>query len=69
MNQLPTILQRTKGHFILTVGDTTGFAQQGVMVNFYQEGDRLRLEVNLRSLQAGQIAVSSHVLKLAKIVD
>ncbi len=66
--KLTTILQRVKGKPILTVGDTPGFARNGVMVNFYVEGKKVKFEVNLDATRAEQITISSHLLKFTRIV-
>lgn len=52
----------------LTIGDTEGFGRQGVMINFYEEKNKIRFEINLESVRAGGVIMSSHLLKLARIV-
>lgn len=53
----------------LTFGASSGFAQQGVMINFYKDHEKLRFEINQRALRQAGIQISSRVLKLARIVD
>lgn len=54
---------------ILTLSDTDGFAQRGVMLNFYVDRDSVRFEVNLGAARAGGVRISSKLLSLARIVE
>ncbi|HMK49960.1 MAG TPA: YfiR family protein [Thermodesulfovibrionales bacterium] len=61
---------RTAGRFnILTAGDTEGFSQKGVILNFYLEEDKLRFEINVVSLRRSGLSISSKVLHLARIIE
>jgi hypothetical protein len=53
---------------LLTVGDTEGYAQEGVMLNFYIEASKVKFEINLNSIRSSRIAVSSQLLKLGRMV-
>lgn len=66
---LDRILARIGGSPVLTVGDTEGYAGQGVMVNFYQEENRVRFEINREAAARAGLAISSQLLKLARIVS
>jgi hypothetical protein len=66
---LPQILSRTRNKPILTVGDTEGFAQKKVLINFYLSGSKLRFEINEKALHASGLAMSYMLLNLARIVD
>ena len=67
--RIHTILNAVRGMDLLTVGDTEGYAQEGVMVNFYIEASKVKFEINLRSIQSSRITVSSQLLKLGRVVD
>jgi len=67
-SQLPAVLKHIKQRPILTIGDTTGYAAQGVMVNFFVDKGRLRFEINSQAANEAGIMVGSRVLKLARIV-
>jgi hypothetical protein len=54
---------------VLTVGDTAGFAQKGVTVNFYLEHKKVRFEINMDAVRRAGLKISSQLLKLAKIID
>jgi hypothetical protein len=66
--QLPRILAAVKDLPVLTMGDVTGFAQQGVMINFYMEHNKVRFEINEDKTKGSKLSVSSQLLKLARIV-
>jgi len=54
---------------VLTVGDTAGYAERGVMVNFYPEGSRVRFEINRAAAARARLVISSQLLRLARLVD
>lgn len=62
------ILGSLKGLPILTVGDTKGFAQQGVMVNFFLEQSFVRTEVNLQAARKVGMDFNSAFIKNARVV-
>lgn len=64
-----SILEEVSGLDILTVGDTEGYAEQGIMVNFYIEAKKVKFEINLTSIKRSRINVSSQLLKLGRMVD
>jgi hypothetical protein len=66
--ELPAILRQLDGKPVLTVGDTPGFAQSGVALNFYKAGDRLAFETNTGAVSRARIHLSAHLLKLARVV-
>lgn len=66
--QLSQIVNALKGASILSIGDTEGFAQQKVIINFYLEENRVRFEINEDAARSVGLKISSKLLKLAKIV-
>jgi YfiR/HmsC-like len=60
------ILAAVKDTPVLTVGDTQGFADDGVIINFVLEGSKVRFEINTRSADRAGIRISSKLLQLAK---
>jgi hypothetical protein len=66
---IENILATVKGLNILTVGDIEGFAQKGVILNFYIENNRVRFEINLNSLRRSGLRISSKVMHLARIIE
>jgi hypothetical protein len=68
-SHIKKILQATAGRPTLTVGDTDGYAQKGVIINFYEEKNKIRFEINLAAANQTGLIVSSRLLKLARIVN
>jgi hypothetical protein len=63
-----SIIVELKSSGILTVGETEGFADQGGVVNFKLDGNRVRLEVNIDAAEEQKLRISSKLLSLAQIV-
>ena len=53
---------------ILTVGDTDGYAQRGVMINMYLENKRVRFDINAETARQAGLRISSKLLSLAGTV-
>ncbi|MBT4100415.1 MAG: YfiR family protein [Gemmatimonadetes bacterium] len=60
---------RLKNHAVLTVSDEAGFARRGSCINFILVDGRLKFEVNPETVQASGLKMSSHLLRLATLVD
>jgi len=65
---LSRIVEALSGLSILTVGDTEGAAQRGVIINFYIRQKKVRFEINVEAARRAKLKISSKMLKLAKIV-
>jgi YfiR/HmsC-like len=66
--QLARILESLRDTDVLTVGDMKGFVEQGGMINFVLENDRVRFEVNLKAAEQARLKVSSKLLHVARNV-
>jgi hypothetical protein len=66
---LSEILSCTRNRPILTVSDTEGFAEDGVLINFYLAGDKIKFEINEKAVHESGLIMSYRLLNLAKIVD
>lgn len=53
----------------LTVSDLPEFVQHGGMIQFVDEGNRVRFVVNLAAARRAGLVLSSELLKIAKVVD
>ena len=62
------IVEGLRGASVLTVGDTKGFAEQGGMINFVLENDRVQFEVNRKAADQVGLKISSKLLSVAKLV-
>jgi hypothetical protein len=67
--RLPGILERVKGRPILTVADTEGFAQAGVMVAMVRIGGKIAFEVNLPSVRDAGFRMVPGFLQLVKLFN
>lgn len=67
-DSLEKILLRTTGRPILTVGDTEGFAERGVAINFYSSDRNVRFEINDAAARRNGLDISSRLRKLARVV-
>ena len=67
-DNLENLINPIRGSSILTIGDTKGFAERGVMINLYIEEERVRFEINVEAASQAGLEISSQLLKLAKIV-
>lgn len=67
--RLGLLLSKLRGRPILTLGDSPGYAQGGVMVNLVREGPRLGFEVNVGRAKDSNLRISSGFLKLAKVIE
>ncbi|MGQ9569431.1 MAG: YfiR family protein [Thermodesulfovibrionales bacterium] len=65
---LEKILNTLKGMNVLTMGDTKGFAQEGVIINFYIDKDKVRFEINKDAADKAGLKISSRLLSLARII-
>jgi hypothetical protein len=68
-HDLSTLHDGLRGNPVLTVADSPGFAERGVMINFFiTRDDKVRFEVNLHEAESSGLRLSSQLLKLATIV-
>lgn len=61
-------LKKAAEHPILTVGDSPGLAEAGVMINFYRDDDKVRFEINNHAAERSGLHITSKLLKLARVV-
>lgn len=66
---LQNILSLTKNLPILTISETAGFADKGVLINFYEENNKLRFEINEAAVLQSPLQISFYLLNSAKIVN
>ncbi len=67
-SRLDQILFRVKEYPVLVIGDTPGYAEKGVGINFYLQKNKIRFEINREALKKAGLAVSSELLNLGRIV-
>jgi hypothetical protein len=65
---LSEILTALKGRSVLTVTDAKETAQRGVMIGLITQDNRIRLRIDVEATKAGNLVVSSKLLRPAEIV-
>jgi hypothetical protein len=65
---LAAILPRAGARGALTIADTDGFAERGVMINLVIESNLPRFEINRASAKAAGLSLSAQILGLARKV-
>lgn len=66
--RIPTVLAGLRNLPVVTVGETDDFVQQGGMIRFCVENNKLRFEINLDAAERAHVTISSRLLLLAKNV-
>ena len=67
--EIDEIISIAKDHNVLTIGDTKGYAEKGVLINFYLEQNKVRFEINIDVMKVMDIKISSKLLRLSRIVS
>jgi hypothetical protein len=62
-------LARARGLGILTVSDDPNFCSLGGIIRFYKENEMIRLQINVDAAKASNLAISSKLLRIAKICE
>ncbi len=66
---VPALVRALAGAELLTVGDTDGFAREGVAINLYTFDNRVRIEVNGTAAARAGVRLSANLMRLARIVE
>ena len=67
-DRLSAILANTRGRAILTIADSPGLADAGVLINLVRLGGHLSFEINLDEVRGSGLVFSSKLLRLGTIV-
>jgi hypothetical protein len=65
---IEAIMKYARHKQILTVGDTPDYPYRGVIINFYMENNKVRIEINIDAAQQSKLKINSKLLNLAKII-
>ncbi len=65
---IPATLASLKSDPVLIVGESEHFAQDGGMIGFCLEDNKVRFEINLNATQRAKLKISARLLALAKTV-
>ena len=66
--QLSDIMDIVSKNGVLTVGDTDGFTESGVAINFLIVNNKIRFNINLTAAENNGLKIRSQLLRLAKKV-
>ncbi len=67
-DRLERIVRSVLPMHTLVVGDTAGFAERGVMVNFFLLDRKVRFEINVEAARRAKLTISSQVLRLGRVI-
>lgn len=67
-SQVEHIIKVLQGASVLTVGENTGFVEQGGIVNFVIQNDQVHFQVNHRAATQSRLRMSARLLSVAKLV-
>ena len=67
--QADGLIAAAAGKPTLTIGETEGFALSGGVIGFYNDGPKIRFEINLRAAQNANLRISSRLLQLARLLS
>lgn len=65
---LQNILTLTRKLPVLTISESPTFAEKGVLINFFEENNKLRFEINETAVLQSPLQMSFYLLNSAKIV-
>jgi hypothetical protein len=63
------VIAAMRGKNILTVSDVPDFTNQGGIVRFFTNNNKIKLQINLDACRATDIVPSSKLLRLAEIIE
>jgi hypothetical protein len=67
--KLPDILTQINNKPILTISDSNGFAEMGVLINFYETNSKTPFEINESAVKKTGLGINHLLLKVVKIVQ
>lgn len=67
--QIKEVISALNNHSTLTVSDTDNFANNGGMIRFFTQNNKIRLQINPSAAKAVKLNISSKLLRVAEIVD
>ena len=62
------VIAKTSGKPVFVVGESPGFAERGATADFFSDGDRVAIEINVDAVRRAQLRVDARLLSLAKRV-
>lgn len=66
--RIPSLLAELRDAPVVTVGETDDFVQQGGIIRFCLDNNKVRFEINMQAAEGARLKISSRLLLLAKNV-
>ncbi|MFO7448079.1 MAG: YfiR family protein [Ignavibacteriaceae bacterium] len=63
------IIKKVENTPALTISDIDGFGENGGIITFFIEDNKIRFMINIQSLKQAELKASSKLLRLAKIIN
>ena len=67
-DELPRILKRTQAKPVLTIGDSPGFGERGVLINFFVVSNHVRFEINEPAVRSSGLEFRAQLYRAARII-
>ena len=67
--RLQSIISYSKEKHVLTIGDSNGFAEKGVLFNFYTASNQIKFEINEKAVRGSGLSINYLLLNVARIVE
>lgn len=69
LNDLKKVLSYVDKSPVLTISDTDGFAEAGCFINLYEFENKLRFEINQKSMQSMGFKIDYRLLRVSKVLN
>lgn len=67
--ELHDLLEKAENMGILTIGDSEGYTQAGVILNLKLVQGKLRFDVNMKTAHRSSLKISANLLRLAQTIE
>jgi hypothetical protein len=68
-NKIPQILEKISKKSILTIGQTKGYCEKGVHINFYIAASKIKFQINEKAVKSANLKISHLLLQNAVIIS
>ena len=68
-NDLVDLIEHTRNKAVITIGDTKTYGDRGVLINFFLKQNKLRFEINRKSMESSKLKFSHLLLSSASIIE
>ncbi|MFQ5708970.1 MAG: YfiR family protein [bacterium] len=65
---LAKIIEKVKNSSVLSVSEVKRFAEEGGIINLFNENNKVRFEINVQAAERAGLRISSRLLRLATII-